>query len=404
MPIRDKIARHAVTVIQRLQEAGYEAHVVGGAVRDLLLDRAPTDYDLATNATPEEIKEVFRRQARIIGRRFRLVHVYMPGSVLEVSTFRRQPSMEERKSRESDSGLMVWRDNVFGTLEEDAYRRDFSVNAIYFDPVTNDGELTDHVGGVKDMEQRIVRAIGDPAVRLAEDPVRMLRACKLAGQYGFSLEPELAQAISLGADQIQQSSPARLMEELFKLLKKPFLLPTLRSCHESGLLCFLLPDLDAAWDAPAGKECQRLLEVRDRLIAEHGIYHSRMTGLATLVLPFVIDELESDAEGLLWDNFTGIESFLSQRIRDFFSGYQIPRYSVAKTRDILLLLPKMLAGHSRRRVMQHPEYNRARDTFMTYLEAASLGRQLLEPWPEAERQRPRRRPRQRRRRRSRPKE
>ena len=172
MPIREKIAKSAVRVITRLHDAGFEAFLVGGAVRDLILDIEPKDYDIATNATPEEIRGVFGRRSRIIGRRFRLAHVYMDRRVFEVSTFRREPTMEERKGRKTDDGLIVWRDNEFGTVEQDARRRDFTVNAIYYDPQNTAHQFTDFVDGLADMEAKLVRTIGKADIRMAEDPVR----------------------------------------------------------------------------------------------------------------------------------------------------------------------------------------------------------------------------------------
>ena len=175
MPIKHKISNASCKVLRQLHEAGYEAYIVGGAVRDILLDIEPKDYDIATNATPEQVKSVFGRKARVIGRRFRLAHVFIDRTCFEVSTFRREPTLEERKGRKDDSGLMVWSDNVFGSLEEDAKRRDFTVNSIYYDPENAEHEFEDYVGGIDDLNNKVVRAIGDPFVRIQEDPIRMIR-------------------------------------------------------------------------------------------------------------------------------------------------------------------------------------------------------------------------------------
>jgi poly(A) polymerase len=382
MSITEHMAEPAVHVIERLRHAGYQAFIVGGAVRDLLLGREPKDYDVATSATPEQVKQVFGRRARIIGRRFRLVHVYIGHNIFEVSTFRREPTLDERKGRAEDTGLQVWRDNSFGNEEQDARRRDFTVNAIYYDPLRNGGEVVDYVAGMDDLRAGLVRAIGDPATRMAEDPVRMLRACKLAGEYGFSFEPQLFEAIRSQAQLLQLASRARLLEELYKLFRKPYLYATLHACHQTGLLHHLLPSVAGIWETPVGHQCQRLIHARDSLIADGRCFASRMSGLAALMLPAIIQEF-GDGQTVLWENHPGIEGDLQNRLRDFFSNYQLPRYSVAKVRDMFLLLPRLLEGRQRQRALRHPEYGRARDLFLIFVTAEQLPATLLDPWPPA---------------------
>ena len=167
MNLLSQISPEPLDIVRSLAQHGYEAYIVGGAVRDLLLGAVPKDYDITTSATPEEIRAVFgRRSSRIIGRRFRLVHVYAGGShtIYEVSTFRRQPDSNERRGKKSDDGKMIWNDNVYGTLEDDATRRDFTVNALYLD-VMGDGKILDFSHGQDDLKRKIVRVIGDPAER-----------------------------------------------------------------------------------------------------------------------------------------------------------------------------------------------------------------------------------------------
>ncbi len=398
MPIKHKISNTALRIIARLQEAGYKAYLVGGAVRDLLLGLAPKDYDIATSATPEQIKAVFGRSSRIIGRRFRLVHVYADRMIFEVSTFRREPSLEERKGRgirrpqdsgeeAGESALMVWRDNVFGTWEEDAMRRDFTVNAIYYDPLNAEHECTDFVDGMKDIEAKVVRTIGEPAVRLEEDPVRMLRALKLVGQYGFRLEDSLRDAIKSGTSQITLSSKARLLEELYKILKKPYCHPTFAACQDLGLLSHLLPQLSDDWESETGQFAQLLLKTRDNYLARGEVFASRVTALGVILLPFAAREFQAHANGFLWKNFTGVDKQLHSLIKGFFAPPAAlncpPRYMVAKIRDVLLLQPKLLQNIGRRRVLRHPEYSWARDLFSICVYALKMdgGKDLLDPWP-----------------------
>ena len=383
MPIKHKISNASRKVLKQLHEAGYEAYIVGGAVRDFLLDIEPKDYDIATNATPEEVKAVFGRKARIIGRRFRLVHVYIERTCFEVSTFRREPTLEERKGRDNDSGLMVWRDNMFGSLEEDARRRDFTVNSIYYDPENQAHEFEDFVGGIDDIKAKCVRAIGDPYIRIQEDPIRMIRACKLVGQYNFTLEPELAKAISQNADKLKLCSNARTLEELYKILKKPYCAPTFEALHAQGLLKYLLPKLSKAWLKDEGKMVQHLLATRDSCMKnDNGIFPSRVTGLSLMVLPFLRKEFPPDKDGLLWYNFAGVDKKIQHKVRAFLGSYRVPKYIIAKIRDSLILQPKLLAGTHCKKVQRHPEYPRARDLFVIYSKAMNLDEKYLAKWPD----------------------
>ncbi len=365
---KDRISANALSVISTIQSAGFEAYLVGGAVRDILLDITPKDYDLATSATPEEIAPLFRF-CKIIGRRFRLAHVHKGRDIFEVSTFRRMPTIEERRGRNTNSGVIIWRDNCFGTLADDVYRRDFTVNALYHDPFNPDHPTIDHVGGINDLFNGVVRTIGDPETRLLEDPVRMVRACKLVGQYGFTIEPKLARAIREHAVQLHQSSVARLLEELFKILKRPYTFATLASAYQNHVLHYFLPALAEHWQSDAGRQAQQLLQVRDRLMKNGEIFPSRATGLAVLVLPFLKEALSKESENNdhpLWRNFTGIEKFISHYIREFIKPHHLPRYLVATIRNTLLLQPKFLSGISHKRLNRHSEFNRGRDVFRVY--------------------------------------
>ena len=208
---RSQISRGAQDVTRKLQQAGFKAFVVGGAVRDLLLGIAPKDFDIATDATPEQVKPLFRR-AFIIGRRFRLVNVLAGPETIEVSTFRARQTGDDA----SDEHGRLLSDNVFGSQAEDALRRDFTCNALYFDPVSE--EVWDYVGGVPDVRARRMRLIGDPVTRYREDPVRMLRAARLAAKLGLTIEKKTAAPIPELAPLLQNVPPARLFDEMEKLL------------------------------------------------------------------------------------------------------------------------------------------------------------------------------------------
>lgn len=211
----ESVDRHAVEVVTTLQDAGFSAYLVGGCVRDLLLEHQPKDFDVATNATPEQVKPLFRR-SRLIGRRFRIVHVRFGRELIEVSTFRSGAIAEESDDRSHSDEGMILRDNVYGTLEEDAFRRDFSINALYYDPTSE--VVIDYVGGLEDLKKRRLRFIGDTSVRLREDPVRAIRAIRFQAKIGFKLDPQITAALPEAAQAMAAISPARLFDEMVKLL------------------------------------------------------------------------------------------------------------------------------------------------------------------------------------------
>jgi poly(A) polymerase len=248
---RDAISPAAAKVCAVLHEAGFSASVVGGAVRDLLLHITPKDFDVATNARPEQIKPLFRR-ALIIGRRFRLVHVMLGSDTVEVSTFR----AADPDTSEKDEHGRVLRDNVFGTQEEDARRRDFTINALYFDPITE--EVIDFHGGLADLKKRVLRVIGDPETRYREDPIRMLRAVRLGAKLGLTLDPATREPIRELAPLLERVPPARLFDEMLKLLLSGHASACLRQLRDVGLHKGVLPLLDVILEQPLGERFMTL--------------------------------------------------------------------------------------------------------------------------------------------------
>ncbi|MDF2691393.1 MAG: pcnB [Gammaproteobacteria bacterium] len=205
---------HALQVVKTLQDAGYQAFIVGGGVRDQLVDLHPKDFDIATNATPEQVKSLFNH-CLLIGRRFRLAHVHFKRHIIEVATFRRDHSHASDESEACHKDGIITRDNVYGSLEEDAIRRDFSVNALYYNPVDN--SIHDFTEGINDFKLKQIRLIGEPEARFKEDPVRILRAIRIASKLGFSIEPSTEQAIAKALPFLEQMPGARLFDEYTKL-------------------------------------------------------------------------------------------------------------------------------------------------------------------------------------------
>jgi poly(A) polymerase len=263
---RNQLSSGALKVCDVLHDHGHAAYVVGGAVRDLLLNIEPKDFDIATDARPEQIKPLFRR-ALLIGRRFRLVHVMLGPETLEVSTFRGA----DAKTSEKDEHGRVLRDNVFGTVEEDARRRDFTVNALYFDCKT--GEMVDYHGGLADLKKRTLRIIGDPETRFREDPVRMLRAVRLGAKLGLTIDSATRAPIKRLAPLLEHVPPPRLFEEMLKLLLSGHANACLRQLRNEGLHKGLLPLLDVILDQPLGERfvTLALAQTDERVLADRPV-------------------------------------------------------------------------------------------------------------------------------------
>jgi poly(A) polymerase len=239
---RANISPNAIKVLYRLRQAGYQAHLVGGGVRDLLLGREPKDFDVATDAEPEDVREVFRN-CRLIGRRFRLAHVHFGPEIIEVATFRGLNPDVAEADRRVENGLIV-RDNAYGTIEQDALRRDFTVNALYYD--IGDFSVLDYTNGIEDLRAGRLRLIGDdPDRRYREDPVRMLRAVRFACKLGFTIDAPCERPLRESGHLLQDIAAARLFEELLKLFQAGFGLDAFEKLRHYGLFGHLFPDTEA---------------------------------------------------------------------------------------------------------------------------------------------------------------
>ena len=273
---RDEIDPDALKVLYRLRKFDHQAYLVGGGVRDLLLARRPKDFDIGTSAHPSEVKRIFRN-CWIIGRRFRLAHVKFGQKTIEVATFRRQVPPDElaaaeaadaKKEREDEATggrkrrPPIHRDNTFGTAEEDAFRRDFTINALFYDIATF--SVIDYVGGMEDLRAGLIRSIGDPNVRFIEDPVRMLRAVAFTARLGFQLDPPVQRAIRRHRAEIGKASPARMIEELYKILRSGCAAPTFRLLSDHGLLEVIAPEVEHKKTAALWRSLEALDTYRAR--------------------------------------------------------------------------------------------------------------------------------------------
>jgi poly(A) polymerase len=288
----------ALRVVTRLARRGFESYLVGGCVRDLLLGRRPKDFDVATEAHPRQIKRMFQN-GRIIGRRFKLVHLVYGDHVVETSTFRAAP--REREEGEEGDDLLIVDDNVFGTAEEDARRRDFTINALFFEPLQR--LLIDFVGGLEDLRRRVLRTIGDPRVRLAEDPVRILRAVKFSARLDFDIEDATWEAMCDQAQSLERAAPARLVEELTRLLRSGSAAGCFDLLDRCGALAVLMPDLAAFLDAdPSDRRAEQLWRLLGHLDQRRTQRGEQEVGLclAYLLAPLYVHRL-AQAEPLQGD-------------------------------------------------------------------------------------------------------
>ena len=362
MALKDMINPAIRGIVEQLQQAGYEAYIVGGAVRDLLLDRIPKDYDLSTSATPEEIRKVFRdRRTLIIGKRFRLVHLFLHGDIIEISTFRKRPQPQQelhKPGRELPENLIV-QDNEFGTSQEDAWRRDFTVNALFYDPVAD--RIIDYTGmGLDDIRNGCIRSIGDPALRFEEDPVRILRAVKLAGQYGFTFEEETGKAVRSCIDFIDVVSVSRLTLELEKILKNPYGHRILKAFREYGFLKKFLPYVDARWETPQGKYLLALLEERNRRMRS-GLYRDSISlAMSIFTLPFAEEVIGGNPPGGLWPMQPELHYRLWDLLHAVLAPAALTRRACTAAVRTLMLQEKLKKGQLKR-LTEHPGYPHGRE-------------------------------------------
>ena len=329
----------AVHVVERLQDQGFEAYVVGGAVRDLLLGKKPKDFDVATNATPEQIKQCFR-SARIIGRRFQIVHVRSGREIIEVTTFRGHHDTDtaSQAAQASQSGRLL-RDNVYGSLDDDARRRDLTINALYYDTVAQ--TLIDKMDGQADVAARIIRIIGAPADRYREDPVRMLRVLRFAARLEFDIEPRTRSAIAETGTLLRDIPAARLFDEWLKLFMNGFSAPTCALLREHGLLTHLMGDgVDAAHDASAAQLLQhQAMTNTDRRVAE-----DRPVTPAFLLAALFWPATEQRADQLMARGESPLQAMHSagqQIVQEACQHLAIPKRFSFAMRDIWDLQPRL---------------------------------------------------------------
>ncbi|MFO7693092.1 MAG: polynucleotide adenylyltransferase PcnB [Vicinamibacterales bacterium] len=383
---RRDVDPEALKVLYRLKDAGFKAYIVGGGVRDLLLERRPKDFDIGTDAHPYQIKKLFRN-CFIIGRRFRLAHIRFGTKVIEVATFRRQVTEEEQVEAEARAAAealtgtpdgaeagggphehLIHRDNTFGTPEEDAFRRDFTLNALFYDIATF--SVIDYVGGLEDLRAGVVRSIGDPVVRFREDPVRMQRAVSFAARLGFTIDPPVLDAIASERRRIALAAPARLAEEYYKILRSGAAERTFRELHRLGLLEPLSEVLhahsgDALWASLARLDAYRLRSEAPPAALTNGVL------LGSLIVPLGFSQ-------------AGWPAWMEDEGRPGLNLGILPlaRRDVERIHQVLMLQRRLRepsrSPHARRVLMQRSAFADA----MTWFEVHTDAPELLAYWRE----------------------
>ena len=384
------IDQNALKVLYRLHNAGYRACLVGGSVRDLMMGRTPKDFDVGTNAKPNEIRRLFSN-SRIIGRRFRLVHVfYHDGGVVEVSTFRRDPDPDEQRGEPGE--LLITSDNAYGTPRQDAFRRDFTINALFYDIA--DYSVIDHVGGIQDLERKLVRAIGDPDVRFQEDPVRMLRACEFAGRLGIGIEAKTQEAIHRQRKELEKASPARVTEEIVQLLKCGRAGAAMQWMLELGLLEVLLPEAYAMLTAGARGlgDFGQILPVIDRMVAaDHPLSDTAL--LAALLLPKVmLRRMDIEAQQRKPMSRDAIEVMIQEEVAPFFARLTVSNLRAQQVLHALVGFQRLCeprwTANERVRLARKPYFDDSMLLFEILVQATGEGHEALAEWQAAARRRP----------------
>ena len=452
----------AVRVLLRLRQHGHEAYLVGGCVRDLLIGHEPKDFDIATSATPNQVKSLFRN-CRLIGRRFRLAHVYFKGGkILEVSTFRAMPNLvEEPQPSEAAEGevhsegtehiaaadaealvavaegqevpstpvedvqdevvapveaaapespdLLITEDNTFGTADQDARRRDFTINGLFYEPSV--GRVIDYVSGLRDLSRREIRTIGDPEVRMREDPVRILRAVRFAGKLGLDIESRTYAAMEGAVEDLTRCSPPRLLEETFRLLRGGHARPALNLVSALDALRVLLPPVHeylSGQDADGVTEYWRFVDAMDLAVRGGANFDDSML-LASILLPISLDEPEAPGSGE--DDGSkppSVAQAIEQLLASLVQKARLPR-RIAERCRMILMAQRTMAGLRRRRgglmgFRGHPLFNESLAVFEVWVRATGEYQDQLEKWktgaapmPTTDAPGPRRRRRRRRR-------
>lgn len=380
----DRLDRDAKRVVKRLQQAGFEAYFVGGCVRDLLIGKRPKDFDVATDARPAEVRRLFRN-CRIIGRRFKLAHIFYGDHIIETATFRAAPGEQPG----DDEELLIVDDNEYGTAESDAKRRDFTVNALFLDPTTH--EIHDFVKGMDDLEGRVIRTIGDPGVRLAEDPVRILRAIKFSSRLDLEIDDDTWDAMCDLADDLEKAAPPRVLEEILRLCRSGASVAAFEMLRDVGALAVLLPQLEEHLgpedDIPERAEpfWDLLGALDDRVRADSGELPSAGLIIALLFAhPFALALRDQERDGEFLDARSR-SNVAWDILQPLSEATRLSRKDFARARRALVAQQNFTSPPERFSELlfaRSEEFEDAFGLFSLQCRASGTGSDLVEEWKE----------------------
>jgi poly(A) polymerase len=376
---RERISPCALKVTQTLQENGHTAYVVGGAVRDAILGWEPKDFDVATSATPEQVRELFRR-SRIIGRRFRIVHVMCGRETVEVSTYRAGAAADDDKDDQvADEHGRLLRDNVFGNQEQDAIRRDFTINALFYDPTTQ--QVWDYHDGVEDLKKKKMRMIGDPEQRYREDPVRMIRAVRLSASRGLEIDQATRAPIKSLTPLLANVPPARLFDEMLKLLLSGHAYECVKALRHEGLHHGLLPMLDVILEQPMGERFV-MMSLRN---TDARIKNDKSVSPAFLFASLLWHEVLASWKKLEADGMPQIPALfqaMDEVIQSQAGKLAIPRRYSADMKEIWVMQPRFLQRNGRRpyRLIENPRFRAGYDFLLLRCASGEVDPAIGEWW------------------------
>mgnify|MGYP001823109924 CR=1 FL=1 len=377
---RANISDNALKVLYRLRKEGYEAYLVGGGVRDLLLGREPKDFDIATDAHPEDIRAIFRN-CRLIGRRFRLAHVHFGREIIEVATFRAAQDERGEAGVDADTGLIL-RDNAYGTIEEDALRRDFTVNALYYDIA--DFSVIDFTGGVEDLKKGVLRLLGDPETRFREDPVRMLRAVRFAAKLGFGIDAPVESLMKEAGYLLEAVPPARLFDEALKLFMSGHGIQSYEKLRHYDLFRHLFPETDSCLsreehEFPLTFVFNGLKNTDARVAEDKPVTPAFLFGV------LLWEPVRRRAERAMGEGVAPIPAIQeagADVIRSQISQIALPKRYTLPMREIWSLQPRFEQRGGKRplRLMQHPRFRAAYDFLVLRAASGEADPELAEWW------------------------
>lgn len=384
---RSQISKNALRVLYRLKESGYKAFLVGGGVRDLLLGREPKDFDIVTDALPEDVRRLFRN-SRLIGRRFRLAHVHFGREIIEVATFRatRDMELDEQLDRKTDAGGRILRDNVYGDIDEDVWRRDFTCNALYYNIA--DFSIWDYAGGVQDILHGTMRVLGEPEGRYREDPVRMLRAVRFAAKLGFRFDPATEAPLLTLGDLLAEVPAARLFDESLKLFLSGHALQSYELLRHYGLFRHLFPATDRALDQEENDSFRSLL-LKALENTDERVANGQPVTPMFLLGVFLWQPAEKLAATLRESGDAPMQAMIEACdtvLRAQQQHVSIPRRFGTPMREMMVMQLRMRNHHGRRalRLVEHPRFRAGFDFLRLRVAAGDETPDVLEFWERLE--------------------